>query len=434
MFTRYVLSFIGICSVLLFPLFVDVRQASAEPPEFLATQDVETLRRQHRRLPTDDIWWTVTGADMAWNFKNLQQLFPTAIVHRSGVVTELASRPNPDIANFPVETPDGPMRFEAFIESDFSTALGVVIAHRGEIVFERYPRMRDYEMPVYWSVAKAFVGILVRILEERGEVDVSLPIEHYIRAMQQSSFAGIPVRAILDMATGLDCADEYEDRASCYYRYSMAIGDGFRTEDAPDNPYDYAAQLKTSTLAAPGETYSYSGLNTFVLAWLIEEVTGLPFQEVFTREVWRHLGAESHAAYIAPRYGIPVSHGGFLARMRDVARLGILFTPSRGLITTQPVISEEHLALLMSDGNPNLRRAEAVPGSGEEVLVDTLYQWDGIYPNGTLIKGGWAGQGLIINPRWDLVAVFTSYNKDDEESEIALKGVVWELVHNLYGT
>ena len=53
------------------------------------------------------------------------------------------------------------MRFEAFIESDFSTALGVVIAHRGEIVFERYPRMRDYEMPVYWSVAKAFVGILV---------------------------------------------------------------------------------------------------------------------------------------------------------------------------------------------------------------------------------------------------------------------------------
>ena len=127
-----------------------------------------------------------------------------------------------------------------------------------------------------------------RILEERGEVDVSLPIEHYIRAMQQSSFAGIPVRAILDMATGLDCADEYKDRASCYYRYSMAIGDGFRTEDAPDNPYDYAAQLRTSSLAAPGETYSYSGLNTFVLAWLIEEVTGLPFQEVFTREVWRH--------------------------------------------------------------------------------------------------------------------------------------------------
>ena len=86
MITRWVLSFIGICTVPLFAHFVDVRHACAQPPEFLATQDVETLRQQHRRLPTDDIWWTVTGADMAWNFKNLQQLFPTAIVHRSGLV------------------------------------------------------------------------------------------------------------------------------------------------------------------------------------------------------------------------------------------------------------------------------------------------------------------------------------------------------------
>ena len=35
------------------------------------------------------------------------------------------------------------------------------------------------------------------------------------------------------MSTGLDCQDEYQDRQSCYYQYSMAIGDGFREEDAP---------------------------------------------------------------------------------------------------------------------------------------------------------------------------------------------------------
>lgn len=408
--------------------------ANAGAPGFQAAQDVGTLRRQHRRLPEDDIWWSVTGQDMAWNFKNLHQIFPTTIAPRFGAVSELPSRPNSAINLFPVATPTGNLPFETFIASDYSTALGVVIVHRGEIAFEMYPRMQDYEMPVYWSVAKALVGTLVRILEERGEIDVSLSVEQYIPALRESSFAGIPVRAILDMASGLDCGDEYEDQDSCYYRYSMAIGDGYRTPNAPDNPYDFVAGLTTDPVAAPGEAYSYSGLNTFVLAWLIEEVAGLPLQDVFTQEIWQYLGAESHAAFIAPRYGIPVSHGGFLARMRDLARLGMLFTPSRERITAHPVISAHHLEFLGSAGNPKLRFSYRVPGSEEEVLVDTLYQWDGVYPNGTLIKEGWAGQGLIINPNWDLVAVYTSYIKDDQASEIALGPVVWELIHKLYAS
>ena len=406
----------------------------SDATEFLPSQSVHMLREQHRRLPTDDIWWTRTGADMAWNFKNLSQLFPTVTVHRFGAVSQLASASNPDIASFEVETPNGPMPFEAFIESEYSTTLGVVVVHRGSIVFERYPRMIDYEMPVYWSVAKAFVGMLVRILEERGQIQVNRAIDHYLPALERSSLAGIPIRAILDMASGLDCGDEYEDRTSCYYRYSMSIGDGFRTPDAPDNPYDFAAELEVKVLAKPGTTYSYSGFNTFLLGWLIEEVTGLPFQDVLAREVWQHLGAESHAAYIAPRYGIAITHGGFIARMRDVARLGMLFTPSWQRVSERPVVSEQHLDFLMTGGNPSLRFQDTLPGAEAPVWVDTLYQWDSVYPNGMIIKGGWAGQGLIINPRWDLVVVFTSYNRDDEASEMALEPVLWDMIHELYGS
>lgn len=409
---------------------------AAEPatPEFQPRQSVHTLREQHRRLPMDDIWWSRTGEDMAWNFKNLSQLFPTAIVHRFGAVSQLASEPNPEIASYEVETPNGAMPFEAFIESEFSTTLGVVVVHKGNIVFERYPRMRDYEMPVYWSVAKAFVGMLVRILEERGEIQVNRAINHYIPVLEGSSLAGIPIRAILDMASGLDCGDEYEDRTSCYHRYAMSVGDGFRTPDAPDNPYDFAASLKAEVLGDPGTTYAYSGLNTFVLGWLVEEVTGLPFQDVLSREVWQHLGAESHAAYIAPRYGIALTHGGFIARMRDVARLGMLFTPSWQRVSQRPVVSAQHLEFLRTGGNSALRFEETLPDAQAPVWVDTLYQWDAVYPNGIISKAGWAGQGLIINPLWDLVVVFTSYNKDDEASEIALQPVLWEMIHALYGS
>jgi CubicO group peptidase (beta-lactamase class C family) len=369
---------------------------------------------------------------MAWNFRNLQQIFPTVNVYRNGPVRPLGKRPMPEIAAFMVDTPAGPMTFESFIDSEQSTAMGVVILHRGEIVFERYPRMREYEKPVYWSVAKVFVSTVVRILEERGEIDVSLPIESYLPELNDSSFAGISVRNLLDMASGLDCSDDYKTRDSCYYRYSMAIGDGFRTEIAADNPYDFAASLQVSSHAEPGERYSYSGLNTFVLAWLVEKVTDMPFQDAFTKEIWFEIGAEADASYIAPRYGTPVTHGGFMARMRDVARFALLFTPSYRVVSDKQIITDAYLELLRSGGNPALRANAGLPSVEESGISHNVYQWDEIYANGNFFKGGWAGQGLLVNPQRDVVAVFTSYFKDDK-SEARLEPRVFQVIDGVFG-
>ncbi|MDP6827588.1 MAG: serine hydrolase domain-containing protein [Pseudomonadales bacterium] len=403
-------------------------------PVFEAAANVASVHAQHRRLPEDDIWWSVNGEDMSWNFRNLHQLFPTVNVYRGGRVRTLTPAPMPDIGKYVVDVAGTRITFDEFLESEHSTATGVIVLHQGLVVFERYPRMQDYEMPVFWSVAKVFVGTLVRILEERGELDVSAPIERYLPRLAGSSLAGVPVRDLLDMASGLDCADEYEDRTSCYYRYSMAIGDGFRTADAPDNPYDFAATLETSRHAPPGEVFSYSGLNTFVLAWLVEEITGMPFQDALSRELWYRMGAEANASYIAPRYGIAVTHGGFLARLRDVARFGLLFTPSYGVVSDERLISPEHLALLLHGGRPRLRTNAGLPGADMSGVRHNVYQWDAVLANDTLFKGGWAGQGLIINPTWDVVAAFTGYFKDDDHSEEALAPILLRLLDDVFGS
>ncbi len=410
----------------------DVAPQLASTSPFRSASTVAQVQNQLRKLPTDDIWWAVNGEDMAWNFRNLHQIFPTVNVYRDGPVRPLVKRPMPEIAAFIVDTPEGPMTFESFIESEQSTTLGVVILHRGDIVFERYPRMQYYEKPVYWSVAKVFVSTVIRILEERGEIDVSLPIDSYLPELAESSFSGISVRNLLDMASGLDCSDEYETRDSCYYLYSMAIGDGFRSENAPDNPYDFAASLQVSSHAAPGERFSYSGFNTFILAWLVEKVTGMPFQDAFTKEIWYEIGAEADASYIAPRYGTPVTHGGFMARMRDVARFGLLFTPSYGVVTDKQIVTDAHLDLLRSGGNPALRANAGLPSVEESGIRHNVYQWDEIYANGNFFKGGWAGQGLLVNPQRDVVAVFTSYFKDDY-SEARLEPRVFQVVDGVFG-
>jgi CubicO group peptidase (beta-lactamase class C family) len=294
--------------------------------------------------------------------------------------------------------------------------------------------MQPYQKPIYWSVSKVLVSTVVRILEERGQIDTRLPIDLYIPELSKSSFAGISVRHILDMRTGLDCGDDYENRNSCYYRYSMAIGDGYRTPDALDNPYDFVASLRAAAVNAPGQRHSYSGVNTFVLSWLVEKVTHVPFQDAFTREVWWNIGAEADAAFLAPRYGIAVTHGGFMARLRDLARFGLLFTPSYPRVTDRPIVSSAYLKLLLQGGDAARADDPSGAGAGTNGAPRSLYQWDAVTTDGTMFKGGWAGQGLLVNAKWDVVVVYAGYFKDDRQSEAALAPVLFRVLNGVFGT
>ena len=116
--------------------------------------------KQINSIPADDIWWTVNGKDMLWNFKNLNKIFPTTTVYRKGQISPLELKSDDKISQLPVKTDNGTMEFKDFLDSDLSTAMGVLILHKGDIVFEHYPRMQEHEKPVYWSVTKVLVSSL----------------------------------------------------------------------------------------------------------------------------------------------------------------------------------------------------------------------------------------------------------------------------------
>ncbi|MEM7216870.1 MAG: serine hydrolase domain-containing protein [Pseudomonadota bacterium] len=406
--------------------------SAAPAPNFVPGHSVERALAQHRRLPATDIWWTVNGPDMSWNNRNLQQLFPSVPVYRDGPVRELARAEDPRIGSFRVIEAKANPTLDRFLASDDSTALGLVILHEGRVVYERYPRMQRHEKPIYWSVAKVFVGLLVRLLEEEGRIDVSAPIERYLPELKQSSLAGTPIRALLDMANGLDCADDYEDWSSCYYRFSMAIGDGYRTADAPSDPYEFVRTAKIARVAPPGTVFSYSGLNTFVLSWLVERVTGMPFADAFSARIWTHIGARADAAYMAPFNGVPITPGGFYARLTDLARFGLLYTDHWRQVSLAPIVTSAHRELLLRGGDPGLRANAGLPDAATSGIQHNVYQWDAVFTDGTLYKGGWAGQGLIVNPDADLVVVFAGYFKDAEGSETKLTPIVFRLIRALF--
>ncbi|SVE21146.1 uncharacterized protein METZ01_LOCUS474000, partial [marine metagenome] len=74
--------------------------------DFVSASTVDKVQSQMRKLPTDDIWWTVNGKDMAWNFKNLHMIFPTVNVYRDGPVRALTHSPMKEIGEYVVDTPE----------------------------------------------------------------------------------------------------------------------------------------------------------------------------------------------------------------------------------------------------------------------------------------------------------------------------------------
>jgi CubicO group peptidase (beta-lactamase class C family) len=416
-------------------LFTVTALVAAEPEMFESASPVEEVRQQIEKLPKNTSWWNANGEDMAWNNKNLNRIFPTVNVYRAGPVRELDRQLMPEIADLEVDTPSGPMRFADFLHSDLSTCMGMVILHRGKIVFEVYPRMEPYERPIYWSVTKVLVSAVVSILEDRGQVEIDKSIETYIPELSGSSYAGITVRNILDMATGVNCSEEYYDTSSCYYRLMETTGEARWDEKSADNPYEYIASLKVGKFAEQGTSYEYGSINTYILSWLVEKVTGMPFQDAFSLEIWTQIGAESDAAFLAPRFGVPVFDGGFLGRLLDVARFGLLFTPSYSVVSDRKIISDRHIEMLKNGGRPELlanARGGAPDGITKKTVKHNVYQWDQVFTNNDVYKGGWAGQGLLVNPDRDLVAVYTGYFNEDQ-SELSVLPRLRQVLNGVFG-
>ena len=413
----------------LLPLSVIAEGDKAE--NFASSSSVSNTIFQIKKLPTDDIWWNIYGKDQLWNFKNANRFLPTVHVHRRGDVSNLKSRINKEIANMVVDTPIGKKTFKTFLDNPVSTTMSLVILYKGDIVFEYYPHQEDYEKPIYWSVTKIIVSTLIGILEEEGLVDITKPVSNYIKDLKNSSYGRITIENLLNMASGFDCADNYFDRSSCYYRYSSAIGDGYWTEESPYNPYHFVASLEPKVIAPQGTKYQYSGIDTFVLGWLIETVLGMPLQDAITKKIWMKIGAEADGLMIAPRNGIPVIHGGLMIRPRDAARFGLLFTPSYKKVASSRLVSESFIKRI-SVIPSNLQFDKRKQSQNGKRFAHSAYQWDAVFSNSDYFKGGWAGQGILVNPQKDLVAVYTGYAIDDNESQPDLLPILRQLLNHIY--
>ena len=288
--------------------------------------------RLRRAITLDN--WDDGGELSRYAYQHVSEIFPVAVIPRGGPIAPLPVEPNPAIGRYVVDREGGRevTLDQAMTEGPFD---GFIVVHRGRIVYERYPRMRPADRHLTFSVTKAFVGMAVAILEDRGQVRLDRPMVEYVPDLKGTAWETIPVRDVLEMASGVESGesapDPYSDPHNKHYQLEASLGILPKTAEMPEDvqreeTYRY---LRTqSRVRAPGVQWEYSSVGTTVLAWMVERVSGRTLAEFLSDEVWSRMGAEADAQIIVNRNGIAAAHAGLVVTLRDLARFGMLMTPS----------------------------------------------------------------------------------------------------------
>jgi CubicO group peptidase (beta-lactamase class C family) len=175
-----------------------------------------------------------------------------------------------------------------------------------------------------------------------------------------------------------------------------------------EDTYRYVASLKQ--IHKPGESWAYTSVNTAILAWLLEEVSRKGIADVLSERIWSEIGAEADALIVVNKNGVAAAHGGMITTLRDLARFGLLFTPSWHATSRTEIISDRFLRRITQNGRPGLVK-DWIFGPRPVWLDHVAYQWDAITTSGKLFKGGFGGQILFIAPEKDVVIAHVGTNK-----------------------
>ncbi len=354
--------------------------------------------------------WDLGGEASAWAYLHADELLPSVQIPVGRRVAELDRAELSEIAGFQVEPG---VSLERYVAD--GPVSGIVVVLGGTVVFERYPRMAPDDRHLLMSVTKAVTSAVTGILELRGSLDLARPVDAVLGELAGSGWAGVPIADVLSMASGIDCLEidvpgGYDDPAHPFYRFEACLGWRPAYASVLPSAYEFVSGLPAHRPS--GEAYEYTSVNTFVLSWLAERVTGRPFGEILKREIWSRAGFEAPALLCGGPDGAPGSHGGLCTTLRDLARFGMLFTPSAGLVADQEIISAEHLRRLRGGTRPALHAGPAGTLPGYMTLAygprlpPASRQWNFATADGDLFKGGFGGQGLYVSPGRDLVIAF----------------------------
>lgn len=249
-----------------------------------------------------------------WTYQHVSEMLPSAPIWRgSGPV-----RPLPEslqlLGDLMIQFDDGARSVNDYLEQDFTD--GFLVLHWGRIVFERYMNnLTPHQQHTLMSVTKSFMSTLAGIFVDKGVLDLQKPTAHYLPELEATAYKGATVQQVLDMASGVVASDEDLNSLKVWYQQPAPGG--------PRTSWELALSLDKSE-RPHGSSMEYRSIETDVLGFILQRVSGKSIADLISQEIWGPMGAERDAYTVVDLGGYGVGSGGLCGTMRDVGRFAQL--------------------------------------------------------------------------------------------------------------
>lgn len=202
---------------------------TAPPPDAQASDPARLGWMVGSPPPADKIVRKEDGSfyrfpQLRWTFSNARQLGATTNVSRgldSPSALPRAARADRAAVTFvPLGTTE-PMTWGQAFDANYTD--GVVVLHKGRIVYERYAGVfKPDGQHLAQSLTKSFFGTIAAMLVADGQIDQNAVVTQYVPELRGSAFADSTVRQVMDMRTGLKYSENYADPKAEIWMHARA--------------------------------------------------------------------------------------------------------------------------------------------------------------------------------------------------------------------
>ncbi|RYF37282.1 MAG: class C beta-lactamase-related serine hydrolase, partial [Comamonadaceae bacterium] len=299
-----------------------------------------------------------------WGFHHLRELGPTAQVWRGAQAATTLPTQALALDDIGFDAPGGRRLTLAEWQRETYTD-AVLVLHQGRVVYERYHAGMQPQQPhVLWSMTKSFTGLLVAQLVHEGRIEADAPIARYLPELQGSAWGDATVRQALDMTVAAAYKEDFADPTSGIWQYIRAGG----LQPAPAG-YTGARNLvellpRIVREGTHGEGFRYKTVDTEVLGWLMQRVTGRSYAQLLSERLWAPLGAQEDAYLWVDPNGMALTSIGLNATLRDLGRFGEMMRQG-GRFNGRQVIAREVVDDIRRGGDPEkFKAAGQAPRAG----------------------------------------------------------------------
>ncbi len=329
---------------------------------------------------------------------------------------ELKRNINKEIGDIVVKTDsEGEVKMDDYFEHPTFRHQGVMMIHKGQVVYEAYPGMNPTDSHIWMSSSKTLTGLLVAMLVEEGKLDLNAPVTQYATELKGTSWDKVTVLNLVNHTSGLDHEETNTsilDPNGVFVRFVRATLGTTQPNEKLENWRDVLKEVQPLAGEKPGERFRYSSLNTQVMGMVIENVTNSRWSDVVEERIWSKLGARMPLqVHLAPD-GTPLNMAIISSTLEDFAKYATLYTPSWNKVAHAQVVTPSLLKQIRDAGDPKAFKGGAKEkqalGLFAETPLKAAYQFDFIFDDGAMYKHGNTGQGIYVDPERDFAAVYFS--------------------------